>query len=55
MKRISLGQTGLQVPAVAVGCMRLGDLEQAEADRFLAAAIDMDAVFFDHADIYGAG
>ena len=55
MKRINLGQTGLQVPAVAVGCMRLGDLEQAEADRFLAAAIDMDAVFFDHADIYGAG
>lgn len=26
-----------------------------EAERFLSGALDMDAVFFDHADIYGAG
>ena len=55
MKKVNLGKTGLQVPAVAVGCMRMNDLSQGEAERFLSGALDMDAVFFDHADIYGAG
>lgn len=54
-EKINLGKTGLQVPAVAVGCMRMNDLSQGEAERFLSGALDMDAVFFDHADIYGAG
>lgn len=55
MKTINLGKSGLKVPAVAVGCMRMGDLEQKEADNYIAEAVDMGAVFFDHADIYGAG
>ena len=51
MKTINLGKSGLKVPAVAVGCMRMGDLEQKEADNYIAEAVDMGAVFFDHADI----
>lgn len=45
MKTINLGKSGLKVPAVAVGCMRMGDLEQKEADNYIAEAVDMGAVF----------
>jgi predicted oxidoreductase len=55
MKTIKLGKTGLSVPAIAVGCMRLNGLSKAEAERFVAAAIEIGATFFDHADVYGGG
>ena len=55
MKTMKLGTTGLQVPVIAVGCWRLNGLNKVEARVFLQAAIDSDANFFDHADIYGEG
>ena len=55
MKQISLGGTSWMVPAVAVGCMRLGELDSAALGRFIHAALDHGANFFDHADIYGGG
>lgn len=55
MKKINLGKSGLTVPAVAVGCMNMKELGQKEAGNYIAQAVDMGAVFFDHADIYGAG
>ena len=55
MKHISLGGTSWMVPAVAVGCMRLGELDSAALGRFIHAALDHGANFFDHADIYGGG
>jgi predicted oxidoreductase len=55
MRTISLGTSTLQVPVVAVGCMRLNSLGKADAERFLRAALDLGANFFDHADIYGGG
>ena len=55
MRTIPLGKSGLQVPAVAVGCMRLADLSAGQAEHFVNAAIEEGAVFFDHADIYGNG
>ncbi|MDR1465242.1 MAG: aldo/keto reductase [Oscillospiraceae bacterium] len=55
MKTIPLGKSGLQVPTVAVGCMRLNRLSAAEAETFLRTAISLGANFFDHADIYGGG
>jgi predicted oxidoreductase len=55
MKTIPLGKTGLQVPVVAVGCMRIKGLESREAERFVQTALDEGAYFFDHADIYGGG
>lgn len=45
MKTINLGKSGLKVPAVAVGCMRMGDLEQKEADNYIAEAVDMGPYF----------
>jgi predicted oxidoreductase len=55
MRTINLGLSRLRVPAVAVGCMRINKLEVSEAARFINAALDLGANFFDHADIYAGG
>lgn len=55
MRLIPLGKSGLKVPAVAVGCMRITDISAKEAESFLAAALEQGCNFFDHADIYGGG
>lgn len=55
MRTIQLGRSSLQVPVVAVGCMRLNGLEKNEAERFVRTALEEGANFFDHADIYGGG
>ncbi|OAM88563.1 aldo/keto reductase [Termitidicoccus mucosus] len=56
MRTIKLGQSELQVPVVAVGCMRINRLgSKQEAERFVQTALDQGANFFDHADIYGNG
>lgn len=55
MKTIPLGTSGMQVPAIAVGCMRINGLEKGEAERFVQTALEAGAIFFDHADIYGGG
>ncbi|ANY71477.1 aldo/keto reductase [Paenibacillus ihbetae] len=55
MKTIKLGNSSLEVPVVAVGCMRINSLDKAEAERFVQTALEEGANFFDHADIYGGG
>jgi len=55
MKTINLGLSGLEVPVIAVGCMRINGISKAEAERFVKSALDMGANFFDHADVYGGG
>jgi len=55
MRTIPLGTTGMQVPTVAVGCMRLNQLSPADAHTFLKTALDLGINYFDHADIYGGG
>ncbi len=55
MYKIELGKSGIQVPTVAVGCMRIGDMSESEASTFINTAIENGANFFDHADIYGGG
>jgi len=55
MRSIPLGKSGLSVPAVAVGCMRMKGLQAAEAERFVGTALELGMNFFDHADIYGGG
>ncbi|CUH97623.1 hypothetical protein P22_3755 [Propionispora sp. 2/2-37] len=55
MRTIQLGQSELQVPAIAVGCMRINKLEKPAAERFIKTAMEEGATFFDHADIYGDG
>ena len=55
MKTMMLGKTGLTVPVIAVGCMRIGGMEQKERAAYLAACLENGLNFFDHADIYGKG
>lgn len=55
MRTIKLGGSSLEVPVVAVGCMRIKSLDKAEAERFVRTAMEEGANFFDHADIYGGG
>ncbi len=56
MKQITLGNTDIQVPAVAIGCMRLTELSTArEVEEYIDFCLEQGANFFDHADIYGKG
>ncbi|WP_169084116.1 aldo/keto reductase family oxidoreductase [Paenibacillus sp. PL91] len=55
MRTIKLGTSTLEVPVVAVGCMRINSLDKTEAEQFVQTALDEGANFFDHADIYGGG
>jgi len=55
IRTMSLGTSALQVPVVAVGCMRIADMAPVEAERFIRSAMDTGLTFFDHADIYGGG
>ncbi|MEM1486145.1 aldo/keto reductase [Oscillospiraceae bacterium PP1C4] len=45
----------LQVPVIAVGCMRINQLEKPEREGFIMEAVEQGANYFDHADIYGKG
>ncbi len=55
MYTIDLGKSGLQVPTVAVGCMRISNMSEYEISNFINTSLELGANFFDHADIYGAG
>lgn len=55
MKTIKLGKSDLNVPVIAVGCMRINTLSKQEAEAFVQTALEQGANFFDHADIYGQG
>lgn len=55
MKKVNFGTTGLQVPAIAAGCMRLNRLDVTDAAKHIEHAVARDVNFFDHADIYGGG
>jgi predicted oxidoreductase len=55
MRKMKLGSSSLEVPVVAVGCMRINSLEKPQAERFVQTALEEGANFFDHADIYGGG
>ncbi len=55
MYKIELGKSGLQVPTIAVGCMRISDMSEKEVSAFVDTALSFGANFFDHADIYGGG
>ena len=43
------------MPSVAVGCRRVCDVEEKEAEALLDTALELGCNFFDHADIYGQG
>lgn len=50
-----LGQTGLQVSRIALGCMRMANLTEKETAKVLDTVVGQGINFFDHADIYSGG
>lgn len=55
MKQIYLGGIGPAVSEIALGCMRLSNLNEKQAEALLRTALELGVNFFDHADIYGKG
>jgi aryl-alcohol dehydrogenase-like predicted oxidoreductase len=59
MKTRRLGQHGLEVSALGLGCMGMsefyGGAEEADAIRTLHHAVERGVTFFDTADMYGVG
>ncbi|MCI8669565.1 MAG: aldo/keto reductase family oxidoreductase [Lachnospiraceae bacterium] len=55
MKTITLGAGKLQVPVIALGCMRMNTLEEGQEKGYIEKCLELGINFFDHADIYGNG
>ncbi len=55
MKYIETFSKDVKVSQVALGCMRIKDLSDYEADAYINAALESGYNYFDHADIYGGG
>lgn len=55
MTKIKLGKTDLSVSQIALGCMRITNLEVSEAENLIKTSMDLGINFFDHADIYAGG
>lgn len=56
MKTITLNNTNLSIPEIGMGCMRIVELENADAVKgWVNTALEHGINFFDHADIYGKG
>lgn len=55
MEKICLGKSGLSVPRIAVGCMRVTERGEDNTRRLIESALERGYNFFDHADIYGGG
>lgn len=53
MKNIVVGD--IPTSAVALGCMRICDVDKSKVDSIIETAIDCGVSYFDHADIYGGG
>lgn len=54
MKHIKIGGK-FDASTVALGCMRMSDLDETKVDAIMETALDNGITFFDHADIYGNG
>lgn len=55
MKYIKTFSDTVEVSQVALGCMRIADMSDKEADQYLSEAVEIGYNYFDHADIYGGG
>ena len=53
MKTVHLGE--VSASAIALGCMRMGALDEKRVDAVLDTARSLGINYFDHADIYGRG
>ncbi len=55
MKKLKLGKSSLTVPSIAIGCMRIADMEESALISHISYCMVHGLNFFDHADIYSDG
>ena len=55
MKYFELSHTDLNVSQIALGCMRISEMQLEEVETLIEKALSLGINFFDHADIYGNG
>lgn len=55
MKKIKLGTSEIETSQIALGCMRMANLEEEKVNKLVNSALECGINFFDHADIYGGG
>ena len=55
MKYINKLENKKEISRIALGCMRIGDMTEKQADEHIFNAVECGINFFDHADIYGGG
>ena len=55
LKYIKIGNNIENASDIALGCMRIHALDNAQVEELIMTALDNGINFFDHADIYGKG
>lgn len=55
MKKINIGNSGINASEISLGCMRMASLSTKEVRGVIDTALEEGVNFFDHADIYGGG
>ena len=55
MNTINVKNSDLQIPEIALGCMRISQMSKDQVNKLVNTALDEGINFFDHADIYGGG
>src|SRR5579859_1530041 len=55
MNQIKTANSNLDVPEIALGCMRISEFTNREIAHLIHTALEEGVNFFDHADIYGGG
>jgi predicted oxidoreductase len=55
MKKINIGKGVIEASEISLGCMRIAQLSNSQAERLIKTALDEEIDFFEHADIYGGG
>jgi len=55
MKNINIGNSGIEVSEIGLGCMRMAEAGKSEAEKIIKTSLDEGINFFEHADIYGGG
>lgn len=55
MNKIKVKNSQLVIPEIALGCMRIADMEINDVEALLKTSLEEDINYFDHADIYGGG
>ncbi|MBN2658512.1 MAG: aldo/keto reductase [Spirochaetales bacterium] len=55
MKKLSVAESELHIPEIALGCMRISEMPVKAVGDLLRTSLEQGINFFDHADIYGGG